>query len=75
MRRLRTQKMNKKVVELFDEKTGGVIRTICFRNPKMFDEFLIGFQKMRYPGLGWRYKDKARKTGKNTLVDHSLKPE
>ena len=39
MSRFRT--MNKKVIELFDEKTGSVIRTICFRSPKEFDEFAL----------------------------------
>jgi hypothetical protein len=53
--------MNKKVIELFDEKTGSVIRTICFRSPKEFDEFVKGFKEMRYPGYGWRYKDKRGK--------------
>ena len=63
MSRFRT--MNKIVIELFDEKTGGVVRTICFRSPKEFDEFVKGFKEMRYPGYGWRYKDKGRKKGKN----------
>ena len=58
------------VIELFDEKTGSVVRTISFRSPKEFDEFIKGFKKMRYPGYGWRYKDKSRKKGKNNLVTH-----
>jgi len=33
----------KKVVELFDEKTGEVVRVIRFRNSITFDEFLEGF--------------------------------
>ena len=68
MSRFRT--MNKKVIELFDEKTGGVVRTICFRSPKEFDKFIKDFKEMRYPGFGWRYKDKERKKGENTLVSH-----
>ena len=68
MSRFRT--MNKEVIELFDEKTGGVVRTICFRSPKEFDEFIKGFNAMRYPGHGWRYKDKGRKKGEYNLVNH-----
>jgi hypothetical protein len=68
MSRFRTKK--KEIIELFDEKTGGVIRTISFRSPKELDEFLKGFKEMRYPGYGWRYKDKGRKKGKNNLVNH-----
>jgi len=45
MSRFRT--MNKKVIELFDEKTGDVIRTICFHSPKEFDKFVKGFKEMR----------------------------
>ena len=59
MSRFRT--MNKKVIELFNEKTGEVVRTICFRNSIAFDEFLKGFKAMRYPGYVWRYKDTGRK--------------
>lgn len=72
MSRFRT--MNKKVIELFDEKTGGVVRTICFRSPKEFDEFIKGFKEMRYPGYAWRYSDKSRKKEKNDLVDHYHEP-
>jgi hypothetical protein len=25
---------------------------------------------MRYPGYGWRYRDKGRKKGNNDLVNH-----
>jgi len=59
MSRFRTK--NKEVIELFNEKTGGVVRTICFRCPKEFDEFVKSFKEMRYPGYSWRYKDKGRK--------------
>jgi len=68
MSRFRT--MNKKVIELFNEKTGDVVRTICFRSPKEFDKFIKDFKEMRYPGYGWRYKDKERKKGENDLTDH-----
>jgi hypothetical protein len=54
---------HKKVIELFDENTGEVVRTICY-NPKQFNEFVKGFKAMRYPGYSWRYKDKGRKKGK-----------
>jgi len=62
--------MNKKVIELFNEKTGEIVRTICFRSPKEFDAFIKSFNEMRYPGYGWRYRDKGRKKGKNDLVNH-----
>jgi hypothetical protein len=54
----------KKTVELFDEKTGAVVRVIRFRNSIAFNEFLKGFKAMRYPGYSWRYidKEKSRKT-------------
>jgi hypothetical protein len=57
--------MNKKIIELFDEKTGNVVRTISFGNSKEFDSFKKDFKAMRYPGYGWRYKDKGRKKGEN----------
>jgi hypothetical protein len=46
----------KKVIELFDEKTGKLVRRICFHSPKEFNEFEKGFKEMRYPGYGWRYR-------------------
>jgi hypothetical protein len=48
-------------IELFVEKTGDVVRSIRFHNQKEFHEFLKSFRKMRYPGYGWRYKDKLKK--------------
>jgi hypothetical protein len=51
----------KVVIELFDEKTGDVVRVMRFRNPIEFDEFLKGFKAMRYPGYGWRYIDKGKR--------------
>jgi len=50
----------KKVIELFNEKTGEAVRTIIFRSPKEFNEFVKGFKEMRYPGYGWRYRTKGR---------------
>ena len=55
----------REVIELFDEKTGDVVRVIRFRNSIAFDEFLKGFKAMRYPGYGWRYKDKEKKKEKH----------
>ena len=51
----------KVVIELFDEKTGEVIRVIRFRNSIEFSNFLEAFKAMRYPGYGWRYIDKGKK--------------
>jgi hypothetical protein len=53
----------KKVIELFDEKTGDIIRVIRFRNSMVFEEFLRDFKAMRYPGYGWRYRIKEKKKG------------
>ena len=36
----------KKVIQLLDEKTGDVVRTICFRSPKEFDEFIARKQAL-----------------------------
>ena len=54
-------------IELFDEKTGVVVRTIRFKNLISFDEFLKSFKAMRYPGYSWRYIDKGKKK-KNQIV-------
>jgi hypothetical protein len=51
----------KKVIELFDEKTGDVVRVLRFRNSIAFDEFLKSFKAMSYPGYSWRYSDKKKK--------------
>jgi hypothetical protein len=56
---------HKKVIELFDEKTGEVVRTICFRDSISFDEFIKSFNAMRYPGYGWRYRDGGGKKEKH----------
>ena len=53
----------KEVIELFDEKTGAVVRLLRFRNVIAFDEFLKDFKAMRYPGYSWRYRDKGKKKG------------
>ena len=63
MGRVRTK--YKVVIELFNEGTGEVIRTIRFYNEQKFKEFLKGFKAMRYPGYGWRYKDKGKKKEKH----------
>ena len=52
------------VIELFNEKTGEVVRLIRFRKPNDFDEFLKDFRAMRYPGYGWRYKKRKEKEEK-----------
>jgi hypothetical protein len=54
----------RRVIELFDEKTGDVVRVIRFRNAIAFDDFLKDFKAMRYPGYNWRYIDKRKKKGK-----------
>ena len=54
----------KEVIELFDEKTGEVIRLIHFRSSIEFDEFVKGFKAMRYPGYSWRHCDKGKKKEK-----------
>jgi len=46
------------LIELFNEKTGEVVRLIRLHNQAEFYEFLAGFRNMRYPGYGWRYKEK-----------------
>lgn len=66
--------MNKNIIELFDEKTGLVVRTICFSSSKEFDTFKKNFSEMRYPGYGWRYKDKGRKKGEKESINHLQKP-
>ena len=55
----------REVIELFDEKTGDVVRVIRFRNSIAFDEFLKGFKAMRYPGYGWRHINKGKKKEKH----------
>jgi hypothetical protein len=65
MSRGRFGRKYKEVIELFDEKTGDVVRVIRFRNSIAFDEFLKGFKAMRYPGYGWRYGDKGKKKEKH----------
>jgi hypothetical protein len=55
----------REVIELFNEKTGDVVRVIRFRSSIAFDEFLKDFREMRYPSYGWRYIDKGKKKGKN----------
>ena len=52
----------REVIELFDEKTGDVIRVIRFNNSIAFNEFLKDFKAMRYPCYGWRYMDEEKKS-------------
>ena len=52
-------------IELFTEKTGDVVRLIRFRNEHEFNEFIKSFNAMRYPGYGWRYKEKVKRKGKS----------
>jgi len=51
----------KESIELFDEKTGDVVRAIRFRNSIAFDKFLKDYKAMRYPGYSWRYSGKGKK--------------
>ena len=69
MRRVGTK--YKEAIELFDEKTGEIVRVIRFRKSKEFDKFLKDFNAMSYPGYGWRYKDKGKKK-KKQLVKNGL---
>jgi hypothetical protein len=55
----------REVIELFDEKTGEVVRVIRFRNSIAFYKFLEDFKAMRYPGYGWRRIDKGKKKEKH----------
>jgi len=52
-------------IELFNEKTGDVVRVMRFRNSIAFNEFLEDFKAMRYPGYSWRHIDKMEKKEKN----------
>ena len=54
----------KKAVELFNEKTGDVVRVIRFRNSITFNDFLKDFKAMRYPNYSWRYIDTMKKKEK-----------
>ncbi|MCJ7572482.1 MAG: hypothetical protein MUO82_11530 [Candidatus Thermoplasmatota archaeon] len=55
-------------IELFDEKTGVVVRKISFHNLISFDEFLKSFKAMRYPGYSWRYSGKGKKKENQIVV-------
>jgi hypothetical protein len=51
--------MRKRIsIVLFKEKTGEIVKTMCFRKSGDFEYFLEGFKKMRYPGYKWRYAKK-----------------
>jgi hypothetical protein len=56
---------NRVIIELFNEKTGEVVRVIRFRNSIVFNEFLEDFRAMRYPGYSWRYINKGENKRKN----------
>jgi len=56
---------NRVIIELFNEKTGDLVRVMRFRNSIAFNEFLEDFKAMRYPGYGWRYVDKEENKRKN----------
>jgi len=51
----------KEVIELFDEKTGEIVRLVRFHTPNEFNEFLKGFKAMRYLGYGWKYRDEGKR--------------
>jgi len=55
----------KERIELFDEKTGDVVRILRFRTSIAFDEFLKDFKAMRYPGYGWRQIDAGKQKEKH----------
>lgn len=63
-----------KKIELFNEKTGVVVRKIRFKNLTLFDEFLKGFKAMRYPGYNWRYIDKEKQNENKIIVQREKKP-
>lgn len=51
---------NKKIkssIELFNEKTGDLVRIIRFKNQKEFEDFINAFKSMRYPGYNWRHRE------------------
>jgi len=50
----------REVIELFDEKTGEVVRLIHFKHLNEFNRFLESFNATGYPGYGWRYGDKSK---------------
>ena len=58
-------KKYKKVVELFDDKTSKVVRTIRFHNSLAFEEFLRGYQAKRYPGYSWRFRERRSRKKKD----------
>ena len=70
MSRFRTMKKNNWVIWWRNRERN---TNICFYSPKEFDKFIKDFKEMRYPGYGWRYKDKGRNKGENNLVNHHHK--
>jgi hypothetical protein len=61
----KNKKRFKKSVELFNEKSGNVVRVIKFENQKDFDNFLYGYNSMRYPGYKWRFVEARYRNKKN----------
>ena len=57
----KNKKRFNKSVELFNEKSGEIVRVIQFKKSRDFDHFLYAFKSMRYPGYNWKY----RKENKN----------
>jgi len=54
-------KTDKKSIELFHSKSGRIIRIIRFKNDKDFNNFLDGFNAMRYPNYNWRFSENAKR--------------
>jgi hypothetical protein len=50
----------RKTIELFHEHTGEVVRIIRFRNQKDFDDFVLSYRSMRYPGYNWRFYQRKK---------------
>jgi hypothetical protein len=51
-----SKKEHMEIIELFDEKTKEIIRTLRFKKTKDLEYFITSFRLMRYPGYGWRYQ-------------------
>jgi hypothetical protein len=60
---------NYKIIELYEEKTGDVVRTLRFYSEKDFFYFLDRFKQMRYPGYRWRALKKANQKKKQNETE------